>query len=425
MIMQNLLYDFANCVSFGISLLSIYALLDYYVYSSTYLITLTVNMVIFQCAYDVFLWHTNSSVLHHICLLFLGSFLYQNQIEYDNCLFLIVPLLSTEISTLFLSIRHWLEQFQMTNTVWYSINNGFFVTTFLITRIYIFSNYIIYNPDTYAFAELVTNHEITACFSFYIGIYGLFALNIYWVTIIVKVLLKSFRESLDDYYQEHLIYIGPMVNAFFMMYIYDEVNAHVVGTMLMAISASTLYYFVFYEPQSPYITILYLLNQLLFQLLSILSVYTIHGGFIGTLSLIYHIYYITLSMYMINCDLMTISITGKSVLDGILFPALIYNYFWEEVVSMPLILLVICLMITRYSSVLFTIKQSDVLLLPVLADVVMLILVSTSADVNTRINLALVAYCMVLLIYIQPFYNQNRVLLHLLSFLYGIILVQL
>jgi hypothetical protein len=451
MIVKNLLYDFANCVSFGISLLSIYALLDYYIYTSTYLIALTSKIVILQCAYDMFFWHNSSSVIHHIFLLLLGSFLHQQNITYDDSLFLIIPLLSTEISTLFLSIRHWFEQLDMTKSVWYRVNNGFFVVTFLITRIYIYTTYVIYNPETYLFVESLTKHNINDRIYFYIGIFGLYALNIYWATLILKILMKPLRDLISrDYYEEHVICIAPIINVFMTMYACDfELNAYVIGTILLAISAMTLYYFIYYIPQSPYIMALYLLNQLCLQILSILSVFTICGTYFGHMSLSYHLYYLTLSIYNINSNLMAFDFSEESILCTyyitlsmyilkselvafavcgknilcILLPFMVYNYFWEAV-PMNILILLACLMLTRYSKIIWSVKQSDVLVFPIVTDVCTIIIVSMS-DWTTRLDFALVAYCLFLLIYIKPFYSQNTLIVCLVSFMYGSLLVNL
>jgi len=421
---KSFLYDFANCVSFGISLLTIYALLDYYIYASTYLITLTVNMVIFQCAYDMFIWHNNASVIHHIFLLCLASFLHQHNIHYDTCLFLIIPLLTTEISTLFLSIRHWLEQMDMSRTVWYGINNGLFVVTFLVTRLYIYTTYVIYNPDTYMFIDGLTNHNLADCALSYIGLFGLYALNIYWATLIFKILIKPYRDMLSyDRYQQQLLCISPILNVLSTMYIYDfEVNGHVIGAIFLAITATALYLSIFYFPQSSYIMSLYLANQFSYQLLSILTVFTIHGTFFGLMSLSYHLYY--LAIYILNSDFcLGYNLTGKSFL-YVLVPIAIYNFILEDAIHFHLWALLCLLMTTRYSIILVSIQPSDILVLPLITDVVTLI-VASMAETTAQLNFGLVSYCLLLLIYIKPFYNQNPVVVYIVSFLYGCLLVKL
>jgi hypothetical protein len=56
------------------------------------------------------------------------------------------------------------------------------------------------------------------------------------------------------------------------------------------------------------------------------------------------------------------------------------------------------------------------LLMPIVVDVLFATLASPEGDLTTRINIVLITYCMMVILYIKPLYNYNTVLLYVLSF---------
>lgn len=415
MIQTQLIKDFANVVSFGISLLSIHTLINYYLYNNLDFLSFNVNLIMFQCSYDIFLWHADSSVLHHMFLLMIGSSMYLNNIAYENCPDLIIPLLSTEISTIFLVTKDWIEDFNMSDTIWSSLNNACFVSTFMITRIYVFSVYVVYNPGTYQFIGQATDYTT---FPLYIGIFGLYALNIFWATIIAKMIFKPFKEVAQHHYARLVITAGPVISLLICLHCYEfEINTHVIGSALFALSSSVLsYFYILHRNQSHDIIVLYLLNHYFLQIKCVLCVYAFHGELFGIISLSYHLYYMTLALYM-NCN--TFHVTGKTILLTILFPAIAINCFIFEFVHLSLLILFSCLVLTKYSYPLISITERELLIMPIIVDVLFATLASPAdADMTTRINIALIAYCMVVLLYIKPLYSHNTVLLYVLSFVY-------
>ena len=417
MIQTQLIKDFANVVSFGISLFSIQTLMNYYLYNNLDYLSSTIHLIMFQCSYDIFLWHSDSSVLHHMFLLMIGSSMYLNNIPYDSCPDLIIPLLSTEISTLFLVTRDWLKEFQMSHTIWPSLNDACFVSTFMITRIYVFSVYVVYNPWTYQFIGQATDYTITRSLPLYIGIFGLFALNIFWATIIAKMIFKPLKEVPQHHYARLLITSGPVISLLICLYCYEfEINTHVIGSVLFAFSSSVLnYFYMSHKNHSHDIILLYLLNHFFLQMKCVLCVYAFHGELFGIISLSYHLYYMTLALYM---DSNTFHVTGKTILLTIMFPAIVINCFIFEFIPLSFLILFSCLVLTKYSYPLISITERELLIMPIIVDVLFATLASPEADMTTRINIALISYCMVVILYIKPFYSHNTVLLYVLSFVY-------
>ena len=423
--LRTFINDYANCVSFGISLITCYALSSYYFYNDLTLISMTVSLVMFQCTYDVFLWHSNSSVIHHLFLLCLGSVLYQHNIHLHSCMFLIIPLLCTEISTMFLVIKDWLAQFHRTNSVLYTINNTLFVTTFFLTRVYIFTSYIIYNPETYQF-PLMSLMQSKTHLSYYIGIFGLYGLNLYWATIIIKILYKSVKEVIPEhfnYFQQLFQNFSPVINAIICISCYEQPNLYVLGSVLFAVSATVFNHNLKVYPESDH-SICYLVNLICFHVKSIFCVYTILGHLFGTLSLSFHLYYIALAL-IINPPSSTYEISGKSLL-VLTVPFWIYNVSLENpFISVYLLSLMVLLFAVKSSDVLVTITEREVLLIPVIIDNLMIVALCLQAEIYNRVNFILLGTLIVLAIYIKPAYKQNIVLLYALSFGYEYVVCNL
>jgi hypothetical protein len=196
--------------------------------------------------------------------------------------------------------------------------------------------------------------------------------------------------------------------------------------VLFAISSSLLNYYLLYHIHSHDLIFFYFLNQICFQLKSILCIYAFYGELLGAISLSYHLYYLTLAFYIIGSETRKIHVTGKMVFLGILAPAMTVNYFYEFV-SPWILILFSCLMLTtqKYSSTLISITEREMFLLPVVADLLVTTFLSPEGDLTTKTNMAIVSYCMVVLIYIKPLYDHNTVLLYLLSFVYEYMLCNL
>lgn len=422
--LRTFINDYANCVSFGISLITCYALYSYYFYNDLTLISTTVSLVMFQCSYDIFLWHTNSSAIHHLFLLCLGSILYQQNIPIQSCLFLVIPLLYTEISTMFLVMKDWLAQFQLTNSVLFTINNTFFVLTFFTTRIYIFTTYIIYNPETYQF-PLTSLMQSKTQLLYFIGIFGLYGLNLYWATIIIKILYKSVKEVIPEhtYFQQVIQNFSPVINAIICISCFEQTNLYVLGSVLFAVSATVFNHNLRMYPDSDH-TLYYLMNLICFHLKSIFCVYTILGHLFGTLSLSFHLYYMALAL-IINPPFYMYDITGMSML-VLTISLWIYNVCIETpIISVYLLSLMVLLFAIKSSDVLVTITEREVLLIPVVIDNLMIVALCLQAEINNRVNFILLGTLLVLAIYLKPAYRQNIVLLYALSFGYECVVCNL
>jgi hypothetical protein len=156
----------------------------YCVVSNTYLPTCA-NLVGIMCLCDMWFVKKKDMMLHHILVLFLAHYMnthYSNPYRFK----IMSALLSTEISTIFLTLHNMLENTASCSSIVRikQLNKLAFVSTFVYYRLYNYSysllnaevrnSYLIYSAGPFERWEVCS------------GIYGLFLLNVYWVALIAK-----------------------------------------------------------------------------------------------------------------------------------------------------------------------------------------------------------------------------------------------
>lgn len=160
------------------------------------------NIVKWQCILEFLLCNPDVMV-HHLIVLGITVPVTNSLNVIDNFLPELKIILQTEISTIFLTLRNFIPNKYKTFNV---INNVLFVLTFLYTRLYQYSNYVIYNENMY---ENITNYYTpTNATTVVIALYLLFIMNIYWGIIIIKTLVKQINKLniLPTFQQcEHII----------------------------------------------------------------------------------------------------------------------------------------------------------------------------------------------------------------------------
>lgn len=181
---MNFKTEFANVVSFSISCLTICNLLNMWCFGDNSYLTLNVLTVLFQCSYDIFLYHSNDSVIHHCFVLMIG-YLLTFDLSKEEFQIITVPLLITEISTFFMILRLWMINLDIKGTV-YAVNNALFAGTFFATRIYYFYFSFLVNAKVY---EIINSHVVQYFdrMIVYGGLFGFTALNYYWFILILKI----------------------------------------------------------------------------------------------------------------------------------------------------------------------------------------------------------------------------------------------
>jgi hypothetical protein len=149
--------------------------------TNSYILICT-NIVGCMCFIDLFFIKKKDMLIHHISVL--GLINYLNKHSDVKIIEDLLPVaLSTEISTIFLTLNNLLE-----NNYIKKINKIVFVSTFIYYRIYNYSYYLIFNKDINDAFYNNSKNNFEYC-QVYIGIYGIFILSLYWLSLIFKKIM--------------------------------------------------------------------------------------------------------------------------------------------------------------------------------------------------------------------------------------------
>jgi hypothetical protein len=126
---------------------------------------------------DLYVEKRKDMIFHHIMVLVMVHYVNQHR-DIENINEMVSVMLSTEISTIFLILNNLLEKSVVKN-----VNQMAFVSTFYYYRIYNYSYLLERNVQTALFIHSRNNFKYC---EICLGIYGLFILNLYWSTLILK-----------------------------------------------------------------------------------------------------------------------------------------------------------------------------------------------------------------------------------------------
>ena len=192
--------DYSNLgliVASLITILNVYYLKQYFLNN----LFLTIYMII-----DVFFIpiEKKEMMIHHIVSLSFSIFslLFINM---EINVFSVDQILNTEWSSIFLGLNYFIKKYKLNKNI-YTICNLIFLFTFLKYRIYDFYNNVIINPY-FRESVLPDNSEYynVLIIPFNITKYGLFYLNLYWLSIIIKSLYKMFKFNVSLLTSEYLL----------------------------------------------------------------------------------------------------------------------------------------------------------------------------------------------------------------------------
>ena len=147
------------------------------VMSNSYIVECS-NLVGMKCLIDLCFEKKKDMILHHVLVVALVHYLNQhNKSEYIKEMTTL--LLSTECSTIFYMLNDLLK-----NSVVKKVNKMAFISTFYYYRIYSYSYFLLYRNVNVAI--LIHSRNNFEYYEIYFGIYGLYLLNLYWGTLILK-----------------------------------------------------------------------------------------------------------------------------------------------------------------------------------------------------------------------------------------------
>ena len=161
----------------GMSLFS-----SFCVMTNCYLIPCS-NMVGMMCFIDFYFVKKKDMILHHMLVMALSH--YMNNHDSENNKEIVFVVLSTEISTIFLTTHNLLN----TNiVVLKNINKLLFISSFVYYRIYNYS-YLLLDNNINDTLYTISRNNFEYC-EIYGSLYGLFLLNLYWSCLIFKKCIK-------------------------------------------------------------------------------------------------------------------------------------------------------------------------------------------------------------------------------------------
>lgn len=159
------------------------------------------NIVGMMCFLDIFLIKKKDMVIHHLFVLIMLHYMNTHP-EIENREKIVSVILSTEISTIFLIMNNLLNRNNTENfaenydkynkIIITNINRLFFITTFMYYRVYSYYVCLLSNKEIHNTFLIYSKSKIQL-FEIYLGIYGLFILNLYWAIFIFIKLKKSIK----------------------------------------------------------------------------------------------------------------------------------------------------------------------------------------------------------------------------------------
>jgi hypothetical protein len=141
------------------------------------------NIVGLMCLIDFYFVRRKDMILHHFLVLCMLHYM-NNHDDIKNRSEIVSVILSTEISTIFLTTNNLLEM-EGNMVIAKNINKLLFVSTFVYYRIYNYIYYLILDNNIHKIFYYYSKNNFEF-FEIYSGVYGLFFLNLYWCGIILK-----------------------------------------------------------------------------------------------------------------------------------------------------------------------------------------------------------------------------------------------
>lgn len=144
---------------------------------------------------DIFLTKKWDVTIHHIFGLTFFAYKYIDGINSEDVLNDVIILYSTEISSFFYIANLFLQEVREKTPLMEIIgrcNDLLFLVSFVFLRIYNMYIHIIANENTYITFDKYPNHLL-----YYIANHGMYILNLYWFSIICKIVAKPIIKRLD------------------------------------------------------------------------------------------------------------------------------------------------------------------------------------------------------------------------------------
>jgi len=400
---EEKIYNYERVISFSIALLTTLCLLSYKVTNDVYILKVLPYIIFVYIFLDLSI-AKGSTILHHIFSL---NCCYNN-IKYfvnDTYHLHFIPLFNTEITTVFLIIKLWMDGYTGKKNALFNVLSGIneflFLSLFFKFRIYDYYN-LLQNSETYTIINHYTSYNLITNTTAYIGLYGLYFINIYWFSIICKKLYKQIIIKFvpfinTDRFAEYVLTFTFYINFYiaYLRYFMNFNNYHyfdLFGIFVLSIASGNYHYSKYrYLKHNSVINITS--NELLEPF--IYDKYAIHlRSFLAltTLSLIrstsqkfifFSIGYHGISLASLNMNIIKTLFTNNKIV-------------YDETENSKKI----------------SKKIEALASIPCLIDTIMIICYHTN-KYELKSELIIISVAVGLILSVNPFYNLNHVLLHL------------
>lgn len=231
-----IILNIQNVNTFAVSSFTTISILHYFINSSYSLFPYTMKLVIAHCTIDMLFTPNIELIIHHIITISLTSFFFYKPLPIDIVHFEAMILLATELSSFFLVGREWIAK----ESPYYKLNEYGFIMSFMYLRLYLLPKYLLFGTFVNDFLyELL---DPTERISYFGSLYLFMGINVYWGTIMLKVICKECRKVYpeiftyvnNEYLVQYTYYICPIMSVI----IYNPINEFqifdIVGQMMLA-----------------------------------------------------------------------------------------------------------------------------------------------------------------------------------------------
>jgi hypothetical protein len=181
---------YGQIASFCTASVSLASLVAYKYFDNTTLLQPTTYVIFSYCFVDMF-FCKKDLFIHHLLTLSGILFCYIHNVDVEHTKTIYFSMLSTELSSIFLNFNYWLTDSKGTimKTI-QKINFILLIISFTKLRVYDYY-YLITNPEIYTIFSKYTENNIIPFLHVFSTILGLFIMNLYWFSIICKMLYKG------------------------------------------------------------------------------------------------------------------------------------------------------------------------------------------------------------------------------------------
>lgn len=233
---HSIIRNIQNMNTLAMSTVTAISVLHYFINSSHSLFPYTMKLVIAHCTIDMLFTPNFELILHHIITIRLTSFFFYKPLPMDIVHFETMVLLSTELSSFFLVGRDWIPK----DSPYYKINEYAFLLSFFYFRLYLLPKHLLFGKFINDFlCELL---DYTEKISYYGALYSFMGINVYWASIMLKVICKKFRNlyphfftyANNEFFLQYTYYICPIMSLVIYSPINDFQLFDIVGQMILA-----------------------------------------------------------------------------------------------------------------------------------------------------------------------------------------------